>query len=255
MVKTTTSFAESLRQVRGDADLTQEKAVAILNDRGVGLSLGTYRNYESGGEPRDYDPDEILSILRYYVEQKEIKGGGQEALPDMAELLRSDKTGKFEINGFVFWRFHPQQRRGDAGPGAVQDVASEETETIIRHKSEIRHLTGYSADVLEPFFVAGDSMEPLIKANTPVLYLPQEKEGFTVPGIYVISVNGQERVKRVDPRGGGALRLISENEDYKDEVFIPLEDADTDNMYRSEENDLATKIRVIGRIVVYTVST
>ena len=56
-------------------------------------------------------------------------------------------------------------------------------------------------------------------------------------------------VKKVQLHGGGAFTLVPVNPDYERERFTP-EDADT-GTYRSELSGLATRVRVVGKVVWY----
>jgi phage repressor protein C with HTH and peptisase S24 domain len=118
---------------------------------------------------------------------------------------------------------------------------------------QIRRLTQENPDRLRSCTVTGDSMEPVLRANDSVVYLPVEEFGDA--GIYVFRLDGAHLVKLVQRLGGGALDVIPYNEErYSRERFIPIpypDEADTPNTYRSELTDLTSTIEPVGKVVFY----
>jgi phage repressor protein C with HTH and peptisase S24 domain len=155
-------------------------------------------------------------------------------------------------DGLVLYSLSGSEPRGSAGPGAhIEPYQLEEDDVIVRSTQEIRQLTGHNPSKLRPVKVEGNSMEPKIKAGTRALYLPMET--IQEPGIYYLRLGSRWLIKQVNVLAGGVLRLYSANsEEYPDkETLIPLEDANTDNMYRVEETDVTAQVDVEGRIVIY----
>jgi hypothetical protein len=50
---------------------------------------------------------------------------------------------------------------------------------------------------------------------------------------------------------GNVLRLISTNEEYEDEVLVPVPESNTPNTYRSMQSDLVATLKVLGKVVGY----
>ena len=117
-------------------------------------------------------------------------------------------------------------------------------------REELRRLTNRNPDRLETFIVSGDSLAPEILPSSAVVYDPQE--AFRGDGLYVLTVDEGEIVKRVQVLPGGALELLPINPAYKAELLYPVKEADTPNMYRSERTGLTSVVRVVGKVVAYS---
>jgi len=79
----------------------------------------------------------------------------------------------------------------------------------------------------------GDSMMPTIR-NGDTLFIDTSDKRFCTSGIYVLAVEGQRLVKRVQRKLDGSVRLISDNPSYEPEVLPP---------------DYAEQIAVVGRLI------
>ena len=118
---------------------------------------------------------------------------------------------------------------------------------------QIRRLTQENPERLRSCTVTGDSMEPVLRANDSVVYLPVEEFGDA--GIYVFRLDGAHLVKLVQRLGGGALDVIPYNEErYTRERFVPVpypDEADTPNTYRSDLTGLTSTLEPVGKVVFY----
>jgi phage repressor protein C with HTH and peptisase S24 domain len=125
---------------------------------------------------------------------------------------------------------------------------------IVRGREEVKVASGYDADELKPLFVAGNSMEPKIRANTPALYVPMDD--VEASGIYYLKIDGRRIIKTVNVLAGGALKITSYNtEEYpEEETLLPAED-DQAGRYKSALTGLPVDFGVIGRLVMYTCVT
>ena len=82
--------------------------------------------------------------------------------------------------------------------------------------------------------VVGDSMEPTLHDGEPVVYVREFIQG---DGIYVLAVNGELLVKRLQfDRIFNRLHIISDNTKYRP-VEIPLEGVDN--------------VRILGKVVIW----
>ncbi|HET6567699.1 MAG TPA: S24 family peptidase, partial [Rhodothermales bacterium] len=116
-------------------------------------------------------------------------------------------------------------------------------------RSEAQRLSGVNPDDLRTVTVVGDSLVPEIFPGTRVVYVPHGRiEDF---GLYVILVDDGVLVKRVQRYAGGAVEIIPINPAYCKEMLFPLQDADTSDLYRSQQTGLTTHFRVIGKVVFY----
>lgn len=118
---------------------------------------------------------------------------------------------------------------------------------------ELRRLTQADPERLYAITMPGNAMEPLIRANDTVLYVPVED--FTGAGLYVLHLDGAPIVILVQRLGGGALELIPANEPtYSREEFLPVpypEEAEQPRTYRSQRTGLLATIEPVGRVVLY----
>lgn len=97
----------------------------------------------------------------------------------------------------------------------------------------LRHQVGPTPGQLVSVVVQGDSMAPTLHDGDTVL-VAQSVAHHGTDGIYVLDVNGQTRVKRVQWLPGGGLTLISDNTRYQPVTLDPLN---------------ASGVRVIGRVL------
>ncbi len=145
----------------------------------------------------------------------------------------------------------PRNGRVAAGNGgAVHTGEAPAFDAYSRY--ELRRLTQENPDRLRACTVTGDSMEPVLRANDTVIYLPVEEFGDA--GIYVFRLDGAHLVKLVQRLGGGALDVIPYNEIYSRERYVPIpypDEADTPNTYRSEATGLTSTIEPVGKVVFY----
>lgn len=142
-------------------------------------------------------------------------------------------------------------RVGASNGGVISDSEAPAFDAYSRY--EIRRLTQENPDALRACTVTGDSMEPVLRANDTVIYLPVEDFGDA--GIYVFRLDGAHLVKLVQRLGGGVLDVIPFNEPlYSRERFFPVpypDEADTPNTYRSELTSLTSTIEPVGKVVFY----
>ena len=141
----------------------------------------------------------------------------------------------------------PRTGRAAAGDGYVNDDADIDTDPYPR--MELLRITGVSPERLRSILVVGGSLADEIAPNTRVLYLPVEEH--VGDGLYVLEVDGAAIVKQVQRLGGGVIDVIPRNPLYERERFVPLPDADTPNLYRSELTGLTSQLRFVGKVVYY----
>jgi phage repressor protein C with HTH and peptisase S24 domain len=142
----------------------------------------------------------------------------------------------------------PRNGYAAAGEGAFND-GEDEVQYDPYPRDELMRLTNTNPDYLRSLTVIGDSLAPEIPPNTRVIYLPLEQ--FRGDGLYVLSIDGVEIVKRIQYLPGGAIELIPINTDYQVELLMPIEGADTYNTFRSARTGLTTIVRCVGKVVFY----
>lgn len=140
-------------------------------------------------------------------------------------------------------------RNGFAGAGPpYHNRPPEEPEHDAYPRFELLRLTGMNPEMLRSAVIVGDSHAPEIPPNTRVLYAPVER--FLGPGLYVITINEAEQVRKVQQLADGTLLLIPTNPTYRTEELTPIEEADTPNTYRTAEGRTAV-VRCVGKVVFY----
>lgn len=155
-------------------------------------------------------------------------------------------TGRGELDDVILI---PRLARVSAGDGYENGEETEELGGLYFSRQELRRLTNRDPKALRTVLVVGDSMEPLLRANDTVVYLPQRT--IDDDGVYVLNIDESAKVKRVQRYGGGAVEIIPINPVYSREMFVPLEEADTPHLYRSRESGLVTRLEVEGKVVLH----
>lgn len=100
-----------------------------------------------------------------------------------------------------------------AGHGAA--VNGEEHRDHLAFRRKWLKQRGFKADDLVAVVVKGDSMSPTLSEGDTVLVHTIETR--VTDGIYVIRIDGDIFVKRLQHRFGGAIGVISDNKDYPDQ--------------------------------------
>jgi len=145
--------------------------------------------------------------------------------------------------------FVPRVARAEGGDGYVNADTPIVEGRHAYSRQLLRQITGVNPENLMAITIVGDSMAPEMPANTPVLYMPRAE--ISDHGVYVLLYDEGVIIKRVQRLAGKAIKLISSNDDYEDEVLVPLPDADTPNTYRSVQSDLVATLEVLGKVVGY----
>ena len=207
-------FSATLKARRAARGLSQTAAAAEM-----GIPMRTLQNYEAGtSSPR--------STVRMRV------------LLD-ALTPSDDMPGRnlLSITG-----------GGEAGAGPPRTNDGEAVEAVLISRDEVVRLTnlsGRQADTLRWFIVVGDSMEPEFGPGERVFYVPSK--AFFGDGFYIVDIDGERTVKRVQRLGGGGFDFVPVNTAYSTERFIPLRDADP-NTFRSTLSRLTTTLAFIGKV-------
>ncbi len=139
---------------------------------------------------------------------------------DTPELASSD--------GMVFVPRY--EIRASAGSGLVP-VSEDVAERLPFRRDELREL-GVAPDKAGIVTADGDSMEPTIPDGALML-VDLSKRTAHSGGIYVIALDGDLLVKRINRRADGSVELISDNDRYPHE--------------RLSKTDLS-KLRIAGRV-------
>lgn len=220
-----------LKEVRESTKMSQKTFGASL-----GLSQGTYQKYESGMASF---PDDLKLQLaeRYGINLHWLITGegamhvGKEG--DSLARVRENNTIKEESDALKdSVVVEMTSLRLSAGPGQEWTDASVTGEKLCIPKRVARRYP-HNSDFAGAQ-VIGDSMEPTLHDGEPVVYVREFIQG---DGIYVLAVNGELLVKRLQfDRIFNRLHIISDNTKYRP-VEIPLEGLDN--------------VRILGKVVIW----
>ena len=219
-----------LKEVRESTKMSQKTFGASL-----GLSQGTYQKYESGMASF---PDDLKAQLaeRYginlhwlitgegpmHMGEAEGEAGHARARMDDIERDALKDSVVVAMTGL----------RLSAGPGQEwleTNVTGEKLCIPKRVARRYPHNSQFSGAQ-----VVGDSMEPTLHDGEPVVFVRDFIQG---DGIYVLAVNGELLVKRLQfDRILGKLHIISDNTRYR-AIEIPLEGLDN--------------VRILGKVVIW----
>lgn len=120
-----------------------------------------------------------------------------------------------------------------AAAGAETPSAPMGSEFIALRHDWLRAICGVDPERVALEIAVGESMTPTIQDGS-VLLIDTNDRSFGNFGIYVLEINGQRLVKRVQHRHDGSLVLISDNSAYLPD-FVDKAAADT--------------VTVVGRVV------
>lgn len=218
-----------LREVRESKGLSQKTFGASL-----GLSQGTYQKYESGMAST---PQEILEQLadKYNINLHWlITGIGSMYNTSNSTPNNLVKTDNINIDIALKDSVEVPMLdlRLSAGHGSDWYAGSLTGEKLYIPKRVARRYPSNS--VFAGATVEGDSMEPTLNDGEPVVFVKGFIKG---DGIYVLAVNGELFVKRLEfNRILNVLRIISDNPKYP-----PTE----------LKSDMQDSVHILGKVVIW----
>ncbi len=158
-----------------------------------------------------------------------------------APTFESAQTGRHRLggrepSGEIDWSQYtllPSRPEAAAAGTATPPPPSSGTEWLALHHDWIRSVCKVEPSELLLEIATGESMTPTIR-NGNTLLIDTTDRTFRNFGIYVLEINGERLVKRVQRKHDGSLVLISDNVAYQ-----------PDSIDKSTADDVA----VIGRVV------
>jgi phage repressor protein C with HTH and peptisase S24 domain len=188
--------------LKGEAEPSRERLVALARAAGVGVAWlaegeGPTPAFESGGGRR--------------------RSGGREA------------TTELDWSEFVLL----PHRAEAAAAGSVTPPDPSGTGWIALRHDWIRAVCQIEPNELALETATGESMTPTIRDGNTLL-IDSTDRTFRNFGIYVLEINGQRLVKRVQRKHDGSLVLISDNTAYQPDTV---------------DKAAADDVTVIGRVV------
>jgi phage repressor protein C with HTH and peptisase S24 domain len=189
--------------LKGEAEPSRERLVALARASGVGVAW-----LAEGGGP---------------VPQFEQASGSRR------------RPGVRDVADDGDWRdFVLLPRRAEAAAaGSVTPPAPSGNEFIALRHDWVRSVCGVEPDKLALETAVGESMTPTIRDGNTLL-IDTTDQTFRNFGIYVLEINGQRLVKRVQRKHDGSLVLISDNIAYQPDIV---------------DKAAADDVSVVGRVV------
>jgi phage repressor protein C with HTH and peptisase S24 domain len=189
--------------LKGEAEPSRERLVALAHVAGVGVA------WLAEGE------------------------GAEPVFEAVADNRR--KTAAGTSNGQLNWaEFVLLPKRPEAAAaGAETPVAPAGSEYLALRQDWVRSVCGVEPENLRLELAVGESMTPTIRDGS-VMLIDTAETSVRSFGIYVLEINGERLVKRVQRKHDGSLVLISDNSAYQPDVVPPSK---------------APEVTVLGRVV------
>jgi phage repressor protein C with HTH and peptisase S24 domain len=189
--------------LKGEAEPSRERLVALARTAGVGVA---WLAEGEGPEP---------------VFERAADGRRRQDLRDA-----SDET---DWSDFVLLPRRPEA----AAAGSQTPAAPSGSEFIALRHDWVRSVCGVDPSKLVLETAVGESMTPTIRDGNTLL-IDSADQTFRNFGIYVLEINGQRLVKRVQRKHDGSLVLISDNSAYLPDTV---------------DCEEASGVTVVGRVV------
>lgn len=231
------ALGERIRSARSALGVSRNEAANV-----VGVSLSTFQAWEAG--EREPDATKLSALARQYGLAADwllfgtgpmlANGNGVAgtALAGHVQAVADTRGNAVDLAEFVFIpRYNLQAAAGHGA--AVEDEAPMFSMAFRRYW--IEHYLHASPADLAVISVKGDSMEGVLNNKDVILLNTADNQ--PTSGLYVLRVEGDLIVKRVQRLPGGLLRVISANEAY------PTFDVDL--------NSPPADFDIIGRVVWY----
>jgi phage repressor protein C with HTH and peptisase S24 domain len=189
--------------LKGEAEPSRERLVALAHATGVGVA------WLAEGE----GPEPVFEAVSGSRQRQGVRDVSDEI--DWAE--------------FVLLPRRPEA----AAAGSVTPAAPSGSEFIALRHDWVRTMCGVEPEKLVLETAIGESMTPTIKDGNTLL-IDSTDQTFRNFGIYVLEINGQRLVKRVQRKHDGSLVLISDNTAYQPDTV---------------DKEEASNVKVVGRVV------
>ncbi|WP_147273057.1 S24 family peptidase [Billgrantia montanilacus] len=121
----------------------------------------------------------------------------------------------------------------EGAAGAGRSLEGERVEGVIHFPEAELAALGVSAERVAGVKVRGDSMESTLADGDWVL-VDLGSRDIRQEGVFLLTVSGERRIKRVQRLAGGALFLISDNEHYQPEMITPQQMGEVEILGRCE---------------------
>ena len=203
--------------------------------RAIGVSPSAFRKWLKGeAEP---SRERLVALARAAGVGIGWLADGEGQIPNFEPAQRSGRRSDPAVQpGEIDWRqfeLLPKQRIKGAAAGNSAPAQQDSAPWIALHHDWIRLVCGVEPCDLLLEIAIGESMLPTIRDGHTLLIDTTDRL-FHYSGIYVLEVNGQRLVKRVQRKHNDTLVLISDNVAYQADIV---------------DKGSATEIVVVGRVV------
>lgn len=197
------SFGERLKSYRTDLKLTRNMASEL-----IGTSASTLQAWEddSGRLPNAWELLRIAEVYKVSIESLYSDHKRMLEVPNIEDTVGNP----VDIEEFVFIpRYNVQASAGHGADVSMENIMH----PMAFRKYWIDNILGICAKSLIVIGVKGDSMEGEI--NNGDIILINKEDNTLLNGIYVIRIEGDLIVKRIQRLPGGIIKVISANKEYE----------------------------------------
>ena len=193
--------------LKGEAEPSRERLVALARAAGVGVAWLA----EGEGPEPVFEP---------------VSASGSRRRQPGARAIAKEQVDWRE---FVLLPRRPEA----AAAGSATPAAPAGSEFMALRHDWVRAVCGVEPGKLLLETAIGESMTPTIRDGNTLL-IDSSDQTFRNFGIYVLAINGQRLVKRVQRKHDGTLVLISDNSAYQPDTV---------------DKEAADDVKVVGRVV------
>jgi phage repressor protein C with HTH and peptisase S24 domain len=198
-------LAARLREARAHLDLSQKDMAAA-----VGVSFRSWQDYEAGKTVPNGREYAKLCALGFRAAW--LLGADPPVFDDRRDLAGDVVSRATALDGEVIAL--PRFDVGAAAGSGISVLGETVSEWIYFRREWLRRELGVNPSRLAIITARGESMSPTIRDGDLLIVDTSEKR-WTRDGIYVIGVEDDLWVKRVDRRADGALVLSSDNSEHR----------------------------------------
>lgn len=198
------NFKKKLRLYRQEMKMSRSTAAELI---GVGASTLQAWEEDTGRVPTAWDTQKILNV--YNIKLEDLFTDSYTPVINGAQI--KDTVGNpVDIEEFVFIpRYNVQASAGHGADVSMENIMH----PMAFRKYWIDNILGICAKSLIVIGVKGDSMEGEI--NNGDIILINKEDNTLLNGIYVIRIEGDLIVKRIQRLPGGIIKVISANKEYE----------------------------------------
>lgn len=222
------SIGMRLREERGRLGLSQTEMGEV-----AGITKNTQMLYES--DKRSPKSDYLAAISAAGVDVNYVVTGHR-----LNSLVPGDSAVRLGGNQTVSLSGSPGPGLAEVklydvegAAGAGRSLEEERIEGQLYFPEAQLEALGITAGQVAGIKVRGDSMETTLADGDWVL-VNLANQNIRQEGVFLLTVSGERRIKRVQRLAGGALYLISDNEHYQPEMITPQQMGEVEILGRCE---------------------